>query len=590
MADHISHVEKFDYDKTGISVTFETVSAEHISESKEQNVSTGETPCTQEGQDEALDILASEGKNLRLPTPEEDAHLVRKIDRHLMPIMFCIYFLQLMDKQALSFASVFGLSQDTNLQGDEYSLLGSIVYIAQLGMQPLSAYLLVKLRLSVYIPLVVTCWGISVACTGVARNFTGLLCARFFLGAFESSIQASFILIVQMWYRRREQGFRLAIWYSTAGWINIFGSLVIYGLGHIQSRVLHTYQIIFLGLGSTTVSVGLLSFLIFPDNAVRCKFLTPDEKIMAIERLRANQQGLETKAFKVRQLLEMLSDVKSWCWMCITFTMAIPGTGIATFGPLIMGGFGFDGYKIMLLMIPLGCLQVFGIFGGFWLSRRYSLKSPIIFGLLLLCVASSLVLLKTGRSIQEQPLLVVAYYTLHCASSVATPMVVNWQSSNVAGHSKKSTTTGFMLMGSFTGSIIGPLLFTTKDSPNYHKGVVSMLVCFSTSSFLVLFTAAYLRHLNAMNRKRRVFRGKVGKIVDYSMLSTANAEKRRMEENESSGGVVVTGVGAFDDLTDLDNDQFIVSTCSRWHPCRLTQLTYKLNSTCIDLPTGVTGP
>jgi hypothetical protein len=30
------------------------------------------------------------------------------------------------------------------------------------------------------------------------------------LGAFEASIQAAFVLIGQLWYRRQEQGFRIA--------------------------------------------------------------------------------------------------------------------------------------------------------------------------------------------------------------------------------------------------------------------------------------------------------------------------------------------------------------------------------------------
>uniref|UniRef100_A0A8H8CF61 Major facilitator superfamily (MFS) profile domain-containing protein n=1 Tax=Psilocybe cubensis TaxID=181762 RepID=A0A8H8CF61_PSICU len=160
-------------------------------------------------QDEALGILSLDSTK-RHYSAQEDARLLRKIDRHIMPIIFFIYFLQLVDKQILSFSSVFGLSRDADLVGDDYSLLGSIVYIAQLVMQPLSSYLLVKFRLSIYVPLIVTCWGATLLCMTAAKNFVGLLIARFFLGAFEASVQASFILVIQFWYRRKEQGFRLA--------------------------------------------------------------------------------------------------------------------------------------------------------------------------------------------------------------------------------------------------------------------------------------------------------------------------------------------------------------------------------------------
>ncbi|KAF9568080.1 MFS general substrate transporter [Agrocybe pediades] len=320
-------------------------------------------------QDEALTFLSLNGNVSRHITQQEDALLLRKIDRHLMPIMFCIFFLQLMDKQTLSLCSVFGLAKDTNLVGDEYSLLGSIVW------------------LSLYVPVIVTLWGMTLACMAAAKNFVGLLIARFFLGVFEASIQASSVLIVQIWYRRQEQGIRLAVLYSSIGWVHIFGSLIMYGLGHIHSNIMRPYQLISLLLGGITILVGFLSFFKFPDNAVRCKFLSNEEKAMTIE----------------------------------------------------------------------------------WFNKKYSRKSPVILLGLLCSSAAAMILLVTGRAPKDQPVLLLAYYMLSTFITVPAT-VTNWQSSNVAGHTKKSATTAFMLMGAFSGSIVGPLLFSTKEKPYYRKG------------------------------------------------------------------------------------------------------------------------
>ncbi|KAF4613819.1 hypothetical protein D9613_008073 [Agrocybe pediades] len=503
-------------------------------------------------QDEARTFLSLNGNVSHRIAPREDVLLLRKIDRHLMPIMFCIYFLQLMDKQTLSFSSVFGLAKDTDLVGDDYSLLGSIVFIAQLVMQPISAYLLVKFRLSLYVPVIVTLWGMTLACMAAAKNFIGLLIARFFLGVFEASIQASFILTVQIWYRRQEQGIRLAVFYSGAGWVNIFGSLIMYGLGHINSNVMRPYQLVFLLLGGITLLVGFVSFFKFPDNAVRCKFLSNEEKVMTIERLRANQQGLETKDFKLKQVKETLLDIKSWCWMILAFIMAIPASGITSFGPLIIRGFGFDRYNVMLLMIPFGTLQIIFIITAFWFNKKYSRKSPVIlFGLLCSTVAAA-ILLVTGRAPKDQPILLLAYYML--STFVFIPAtVINWQSSNVAGHTKKSATTAFMLMGTFSGSIVGPLLFSTEEQPYYRKGVISMLACFSGCFVTVVGLLCYLMHLNERNKRRRIGKGKAAVIMDYSMLDTRHIEEEKAKESSNA----TIGTHAFDDLTDLENDEFI---------------------------------
>jgi hypothetical protein len=60
-----------------------------------------------------------------------------------------------------------------------------------------------------------------------------------------------------------------------------------------------------------TISLGLASFLLMPDNPMSSR-LTHDEKIIAIERLQGNQSGIENTTFKAEQMTEALKDFKSW--------------------------------------------------------------------------------------------------------------------------------------------------------------------------------------------------------------------------------------------------------------------------------------
>jgi ACS family allantoate permease-like MFS transporter len=57
----------------------------------------------------------------------EAKRVLRKIDMRIMPMVFTIYLLQLMDKNSLSFAAVMGIKADTHLTPSQYSWLGSIV-------------------------------------------------------------------------------------------------------------------------------------------------------------------------------------------------------------------------------------------------------------------------------------------------------------------------------------------------------------------------------------------------------------------------------------------------------------------------------
>lgn len=139
------------------------------------------------GWDRAAKLLEESGHTV-VVTPENNARVLKKIDWHILPIILGIYFLQSLDKATLAYASVFGLIDKTNLQGQEYSWLGSIVYVAQLVSQPLVAYLLVRMPLGKFLAASVVLWGSVLSAMTAANNFPSLLVCRFLLGAFEAGL------------------------------------------------------------------------------------------------------------------------------------------------------------------------------------------------------------------------------------------------------------------------------------------------------------------------------------------------------------------------------------------------------------------
>lgn len=121
----------------------------------------------------------------------------------------------------MAYASIFGIIEDTGLKGDQFSWLGSIVYVAQLIAQFPLAWLLVKLPIGRFTSLMVVLWGLTLTLMAAAHTFKTLLLARFWLGAFEASIAPSFIAITQMFWRRREQPLRMSYWYAMNGFTNL---------------------------------------------------------------------------------------------------------------------------------------------------------------------------------------------------------------------------------------------------------------------------------------------------------------------------------------------------------------------------------
>lgn len=139
------------------------------------------------GNEKAAQFLASVGEDTTF-TYEEEKRVVRRVDFRVLTILLLAYFFQQLDKSSLSYVSIFGLTEDAHLVGKEYSWLGSILYFAQLVMQPLASFLLVKLPTGKLLAGAIFLWGTSLTIMAACTDFKSLLGLRFCLGSFEAMI------------------------------------------------------------------------------------------------------------------------------------------------------------------------------------------------------------------------------------------------------------------------------------------------------------------------------------------------------------------------------------------------------------------
>jgi hypothetical protein len=79
------------------------------------------------------DVTKSESQaqaRIRRFTKEEEEIVIRKLDWHLMPLIFVLYSLSVLDRSNLGNAKIAGMQKDIDLSGDRYAWLGTIFYIS----------------------------------------------------------------------------------------------------------------------------------------------------------------------------------------------------------------------------------------------------------------------------------------------------------------------------------------------------------------------------------------------------------------------------------------------------------------------------
>jgi hypothetical protein len=339
-----------------------------------------------------------------------------------------------------------------------------------------------------------------------------------------------------------------------------FGSLITWGLGHIVSSALHSYQIIFLFFGVITVAFSFVMYLFMPDSPIEARFLKDEDKLIAVERLRMNQMGVMNREWRWDHFREAIFDIKTWFWFALLFSISIPSGGISTFGPLIVKSFGFDSFQTILFNIPFGFVQLCATIGGAMISQRIKQKGPIIAALCIPPIIGCVMLMVISHDADHKAPLLVGYYMISVYPGIS-PLIYSWSAQNTAGDTKRKCVTAVLFVGQSVGNVIGPQLYKTTEAPQYSRGLRSNLALYVVIMVLVVLTTIYLRLLNASHSKRRVEMGKSAVIHDSS-LDTMEEIDRRREESAANGEVEPAaegGVGdrAFEDATDLENEDFV---------------------------------
>ena len=72
-------------------------------------------------------------------TRKEEDVVIRKLDWHLMPLIFVLYSLSVLDRSNLGNARISGMEDDIDLSGNRYDWLGTAFYISCKSVLPATA-------------------------------------------------------------------------------------------------------------------------------------------------------------------------------------------------------------------------------------------------------------------------------------------------------------------------------------------------------------------------------------------------------------------------------------------------------------------
>ena len=359
-----------------------------------------------------------------------------------------------------------------------------------------TTYFFRRLPVGKYLSVNIVLWGAVLACHAATSNWAGLMITRCILGAFEATITPGFVIITSMWYKQNEQARRMGYWLGCNGAASIIGSLIAYGLSAITHAALAPWKILFLLFGLATVVTGVFYFWYMPDNQLNAKFLNEEEKIIAIERIRDNFQGIGNRVWKWEQFWEAMRDPRTWLYGLYSLMMNIPNGGNTTFGGIIISSFGFDSRTSLLLSAPAGAVDLGSKLLFPWLSD-YFMDRTLFSGMAILLSMLGGILMIVIPLEHQGPLLFGYYLIATAGASWCLVMVLI--SNNTLGYTKKVTVNSVQIICYAAGNWIGPQTFRSSDAPEYRNGKIMIASLYGTTALVLVA----IRLINIMENRRR---------------------------------------------------------------------------------------
>ncbi|RSL84597.1 hypothetical protein CEP51_003800 [Fusarium floridanum] len=464
-----------------------------------------------------------------VPSARECRRVLLKTDAVVLPLLTIAMTLGFLDKanqNALSFAALWGLKEDANLVGQEYSWLGSIFYIGYLTAEFPNLWLITRVPIGKYIGGCLTAWGATLCLVAVCHNFAGVAVIRFFLGAFEACLLPCMMLLNSMWYRREEQPLRTALWCNT--FAGVFGGILAYAIGKIEGP-LATWKYIFIIYGVVTIAMGFVTLALLPDTPATAWFLKAEEKVIAVQRLADNQTGVErSKNFNLAQIKEAIIDPKWIISSLGVFAYSVTNASITNFNPLIISGYGFSQSRTALLATPQAAVAMVAQ-AGFSAVTLYVPNLRCLFWVLSACLAmvGAIMVHVLDAEVYRNASLAGVY--LMGFYNPPFILAVSLQTSNTSGTTKKSFVSTSIAVWYALGNIVGPQFFLETEAPRYQTGIIALVCSFAAVAVCGIAYAAVCVYEN--KRRDRKF-GKPKNVVQTGLV---------VEE---------------EDLTDIENTNF----------------------------------
>ncbi|OJI91153.1 hypothetical protein ASPTUDRAFT_186927 [Aspergillus tubingensis CBS 134.48] len=393
--------------------------------------------------------------------------LLRKLDYRLLPPLTILYLLSFLDRSNVGNARLEGMATEIHMSGDQYLTGLTLYFIGYVLFEVPCNIVLKKTTPRIWLPTLTLVWGVVATLLGVVQNYAGYLTSRTALGIAESGLFPGVVFYLSMWYKRNEQHYRVALFFSAASLAGAFGGILAWGIAHMKGVGGYSgWRWIFILEGLLTVLMSIGAYFWVYNYPSTAEFLTPEERQFIQFRLKNDNDSTRDEQLTWSAVFDAFKDIKVWLYGLAFHTLSLPLYTLSLFMPTIISALGYTSAQAQLLTVPPYAVAFVLTITVAILSERTHRRAPFILGSSALACLGYILLLTDHRP-------GVSYLgTFFAAAGIypAVAIVLSWPANNVSGQTKRCIANAMQISIGNLGAVLGTQLYRTETSPRYFLG------------------------------------------------------------------------------------------------------------------------
>ena len=243
---------------------------------------------------------------------------IRKISWRLVPFVALMFFINFLDRTAISFAGPNGMTQDLGLTALQFGLASGIFFIGYILLEVPSNLALHKFGARRWLARIMISWGIVSLLFTWVSSVEGLYTLRLLLGIAEAGFFPGAILYLSMWVPGRHRSKILSLFYLAQPLTVVFGAPLAASL--IQQHGLfgmEGWRVMFMGVSIPAILIGIVALFWLVDSPRQAKWLTAEEKTWLTTELEAEHQ--QKQGHQKHSLRSVMGNGRVWMLCLIYF-------------------------------------------------------------------------------------------------------------------------------------------------------------------------------------------------------------------------------------------------------------------------------